>query len=180
MGRLYLIVDDGEIAPRRKKLPGRFIETWPDLYGEREYWMADESKAALDSAGTPIRAKLVVDADAVAVYYGPRLAAIDSLPREDSLRARVLSAHGIAVVCMTADTPAEGTSHSSQSPLDPVFFLRRPGGSAAHRWRLFTTKQDAVAWVLHSFPGDDEAAHWAHALLADSYEALLARHGAPG
>src|SRR3989442_14660997 len=140
VGRLYLIADVGEIAARRKQLPGRFIETWPDLYREREYWMTEDSKATLDSIGEPIRAKLVVDADAVPVYYGPRLVELDSLPREDSLRARVLSAHAIAVACITAETSPEGTSLSPQSPLDPVFFLRRPGGSAAHRWRLFTTK----------------------------------------
>ena len=180
MARLYLIADGGEIAARRQQLPGRFIETWPDLYGERQYWLTEDSKAVLDSVGEPIRATVAVDPDAVPVYYGPRLVEIDSLPREDSLRARVLSAHGIAVVCITADTPAGGTSVSPQSPLDPVFFLRRPGGGAAHRWRLFTTKQDAIAWVGQAIPGDAEAEDWARALRVENFEELLARHGTPG
>ena len=179
MDRLHLITGGSEIAARRARLPGRLIETWPDLYQGGDYWVGEETKAALDSCGEPIPAKLSLDARAVPIYYGPRLVDFDSLPREDSLRARVLSAHGIAAICITVDESGERTAHTPESPLDPIFFLRRPGGAAAHVWRLFTTKNEAVAWVARWFPSDVEAAEWASALPVESFEELLARRTAP-
>lgn len=178
MARLYLIADGGEIAARRKQLPGRFIETWPDLYREREYWMTEESKAALDSISEPIRAKLVVGAEAVPVYYGPRLVEIDSLPREDSLRARVLSAHGVAVAWITLNQFGERTVYEPQSPTDPIFFLRRPGGGTAHIWRLFRTRPEAIAYMREYYGKDPEAIEWAQTLPAENYEELLKHHAA--
>ncbi len=179
MGRLYLIADSGEIVERRKQLPGRLIEAWPDLYQPGDYWMDEESKVALDSVGDPIQPKLVLPGGAVPIYYGPRLGDLESLPREDSLQTRVLSAHGIAVVCVTVGSSGERAAHTPQSPLDPVFFLRRPGGSSAHVWRLFTTKREAMSWVAQSFPADPEAVDWATTLPVESYTDLLDRRAAP-
>ena len=46
---------------------------------------------------------LATPAEAVSIFHGPHLCDLESLPREESLRARVLSAHGIAVAWITLD-----------------------------------------------------------------------------
>ena len=179
MAQLYLIADDGEIARRRSRVPGRVIEAWPDLAQAGHYWMAETSKTALDAAGEPIRPKLVIDARRVPIYYGPRVIDLDSLPEEGSLQARVLSEHGIAVACVTVDAAGRRTSHTPRSPDDPTFFLRRVGGASAHLWRLFRTKAEALAWLPQEFPGDAEAVAWANALAVQTYDELIGRHAGP-
>ncbi len=114
------------------------------------------------------------------IYYGPRLLDVESLPLEESLQARVLSAHGIAVAWVTVDQFGERTTYRAESPLDPVFFLRRPGGGAAHQWRLFRTRQEAVTYMRESYGQDPEAGEWAGALPHESYDELLEHHGRRG
>ena len=90
VGRLYLVADSGEIARRRPLVPaGRLVEAWPDLHTRGEFWMGESAKALLDGAGTPLPAKLELDAAAVPVYYGPRLCDIDSLPADESRVAQL-------------------------------------------------------------------------------------------
>lgn len=103
-----------------------------------------------------------------------------SLPTEESLRARVLSAHGIAVAWTTLDQFGAAIEYQPESPLDPVFFLRRPGGAMAHRWRLFRTRQEAVVFMREFYGNDSEAGEWAASLPVESYETLLARYGGTG
>ena len=176
MTRLYLITDGAEIARRRQQLPGRLVEAWRDLSLADQYWVGDESKAALDSAGTPLKAVLSLDAGYVPVYYGPRLSDVDSLPSEGSLKARVLSARGLAVAWITVDQRGERTAYTPESPTDPIFFLRRPRGVTAHVWRLFRTRREAIEYVQENFRDDAEALHWTDNLPAESYDALMAEH----
>jgi hypothetical protein len=120
--------------------------------------------------------RLSLPDDAVPVFYGPRLCDVESLPREESLRARVLSMHGIAAAWITLDRFGERVSYEPKSPADPVFHLRRPGGGAGHLWRLFRSRREAVAWMTEAYGASSEGAEWARALPADDFDALLARH----
>jgi hypothetical protein len=177
MGRTYLSADGPEIARRRKLVPaGNLVEAWPDLYVAGDFWLGSESKALLDATGTPLRARLSLDGGFVPIYYGPRLCDLESLPLEESLQARALSARGVAVAWITLDRFGERTVHRAESPLDPVFFLRRPRGGAAHQWRLFRTKQEAVTYMRESYGNDSEAQDWASGLSVESYDELLERH----
>lgn len=177
MARLYLVADGGEIARRRPLLPrGRLVEAWPDLYTRGEFWMSESAKILLDGAGEPLPARLELAAAAVPVYYGPRLCDIDSLPAEDSLQTRVLSAHGIAVAWITLDRFGERNQYQAQTPTDPVFYLRRPGGSAAHVWRLFQTRSEASVYMAEYFGADTEARQWADAIEAGNWSEMIARH----
>jgi hypothetical protein len=121
-----------------------------------------------------------VDAAAVPVYYGPRLSDVESLPLEESLRARVLSARGIAVVWISYDQFGQRTVYEPTGPADPIFYLRRPGGTAAHIWRLFRTKPEARAYMAEYYGRDSEGREWAATLPAETYEDLLARHAQRG
>ncbi len=180
MSRVFLVPDGLEVARRRQRLaPGQFVEAWPDLYAAGMVWIAEESRRILQAATGALEAILAVDADAVAVYYGPRLTDLPSLPLEDSLKARILSAHGMAGAWITLDQFGERVVHRTESPLDPVFFLRRPGGVTTHQWRLFRTKAEAVRFMQEHYGSDPEANEWAAGLGLDSYERLLERHGRP-
>ena len=177
MSLLYLITDTGEIARRRPALPaGAVVEAWPDLYTPGHVWLGTESKQILDATGEPLAAVLSLDGDHVPIFYGPRLADIESLPTEESLRTRVLSAHGMAVAWITLDQFGERTEYQPDSPLDPTFFLRRRGGSAAHVWRLFRTRAEAGAFMRERYGNDLEAQAWAEKLGSEDFADLIGRH----
>jgi hypothetical protein len=177
MSRIFLVPDGGEIARRRQRLPaGQLVEAWPDLYVPGLVWIGEDARAALETATSALRPALSVDAASVTIYYGPRLTDLASLPAESSLKSRILSAHAVAAAWITLDQFGERVIHRTESPLDPVFFLRRPGGSATHQWRLFRTKPEAVAFMREHYGGDPEARDWADGLAVGSYDELLERH----
>jgi len=166
-----------EILRRRGLLPpGRIAEVWADHLAADILWVAEDSKTLLDSVGDPLAAALTLDADRVGLYYGPRLGDLDSLPPEDSVKARALSAHAIAAAWITLDRFGERTTYQPQSFTDPVFYLRRVGGGASHVWRTFSTRAQAVAYMRESYGDNDEAQSWAAALAADDFDQLITRH----
>lgn len=178
MSQLYLVAAGEEITRRRARLPaGSVIEAWADLYVPGRFWLGGESKTLLDSVGEPVPVELGLPASSVAIYYGPRLRDLDSLPPEESLKARVLSGHGIAVAWVTLDRFGERVAYQPTSPRDPVFHLRRRGGGVAHLWRLFPSRAAAVAYMAEAY-GDAEAMQWAEAVADEDFDALLQRHGA--
>lgn len=163
---------------RRALVPkGSVVEAWADLVGGGTFWVGEESKRLLDSAGeTPMTPQLSVPAEAVPIFYGPQLTDIESLPREESLRARVLSVHAIAVAWITLDRFGERVTYEPQGPADPIFHLRRPGGGAGHVWRRFETKADAIAFMREAYGADSEGSDWAATLEVEDFDALLKRY----
>jgi len=181
MSRIFLVADGLEIARRRQRLPkGQLVEAWPDLYLAGPVWMAEESRAILEAATGALETALTLEGDAVAIYYGPRLTDLGSLPTEASLKSRILSSHGMAAAWITLDQFGERVVHRADSPLDPIFFLRRPGGAVTHQWRLFRTRPEAVLFMSEHYGHDPEANDWAAGLAVASYDELLERHGRAG
>lgn len=182
MPRLYFMAGGDEMVRRRGRVPkGSVVEAWADLVGGGTFWVGEESKRLLDAAGeTPLPVQLSLPDAAVPVFYGPRLTDIESLPREESLRARVLSVHGIAVAWITLDRFGERISYEPKGPADPVFHLRRPGGGAGHVWRRFDSKREAIAFMRENHGAESEATEWAEALAVDDFESLLKRFGEKG
>jgi hypothetical protein len=179
MSRVYFVHDGNDMVKRRALVPrGAVVEAWADgAVGGGTFWVGEESKTLLDAAGAePMTAQLAVPAEAVAVFYGPHLCDLESLPREESLRARVLSAHGVAAAWITLDRFGQRVAHEPASPADPIFHLRRPGGGAGHVWRLFRSKGEAVTFMDEAYGADSEGAEWARALPADDFDALVKRH----
>src|SRR5262245_11830536 len=177
MSLVHLVQDNGEIARRRASLPaGSFVEAWPDLYTPGHVWLGAEAKQALDAAGTPLPSSLALEADHVPVYYGPHLTALESLPTEESLRARVLSGAGVAVAWITLDQFGQRTLARAEAPSDPTFFLRRRGGGPAHLWRLFRSRDEAIVFMREHYGSDPEAQAWAASLTAASFSDLIERH----
>ena len=177
MGRLYLMPDADEMVRRRGRVPkGSVVEAWADRDGGGAFWVGEDSRRLLDEADErPMRVRLAVVDEAVRIFYGPRLCDVESLPREESVRARVLSMHGIAVAWITLDRFGERISYEPPSPADPVFHLRRPGGGAGHVWRRFDGKREAIDFMREAYGADSEAADWAEQLVVDDFAALLRR-----
>jgi hypothetical protein len=120
--------------------------------------------------------RLSLPDDAVPIFYGPRLCDVESLPREESLRARVLSMHGIAAAWITLDRFGERVTYEPTSPADPIFHLRRPGGGAGHVWRRFETKREAIDFMREAYGAESEAFDWAESLPVDDFDTLLKRY----
>jgi hypothetical protein len=178
MSRLYFMAGGDEMVRRRALVPrGSVVEAWPDLTGGGTFWVGEESKRLLDAAGeAAMPPRLSLPAEAVPIFYGPQLCDIESLPREESLRARVLSVHAIAVAWITLDRFGERVTYQPQGPADPIFHLRRPGGGAGHVWRRFETKADALAFMREVYGAESEATEWAEGLEVEDFETLLKRH----
>jgi len=179
VSRLYFVLDGTEMVRRRARVPkGSVVEAWADTaMGGGTFWVGEDSKTLLDAAGEqPMPAQLAIPAEAVPIYYGPQLCDLESLPREESLRARVLSAHAVAVAWITLDASGQRTTHEAPSPADPVFHLRRPGGGAGHVWRCFRTKQEAIEWMRGVHGPESEGVEWARMLPADDFDGLVKRH----
>lgn len=177
MSHIYLVADRDEIARRRGQATGSLVEAWADLADPTHVWLSEESKAALDRLGPPLTCVLAIPERAIPVYYGPRLADLESLPSGASLRSRVLSVRGIAVAWATLDASGRRNEFQPASPADPTFHLRRPGTQRAHLWRLFRSRVDAVAWVAEYLLGDEEARQWAADLPASEFSDLVGRFG---
>jgi hypothetical protein len=177
MGRLYFMADGDEMVRRRARVPkGSVVEAWADRRGGGAFWVGDDSRRLLDAVGDrPMAVRLSLPDDAVRVFYGPRLCDVESLPREESLRARVLSMHGIAAAWITLDRFGERVTYEPTSPADPIFHLRRPGGGAGHVWRRFETKREAIDFMREAYGAECEAYEWAESLPVDDFDALLKR-----
>ena len=145
MVRLFLVTDRSEIDRRRRLLgPSEVVEVWEALHapdvtwlGDPElrriayqradaiptpglFWVGESAKAALDRTDVPLPHLLAVPEASVPVYYGPWLRDTESLPGEESLRARVLSARGIAVAWATYDQTGARLEYQPANPLDQV------------------------------------------------------------
>ncbi len=160
--------------------PGRLVETWQDLYVAGDFWLGESSKALLDATGEPLAVKLSLESDAIPIYYGPRLQDVESLPMEESLRARVLSAHGVAVAWISVDQFGQRVMHQPSGPSDPIFYLRRPAGTAVHVWRLFRTRREAHVYMAEYYGKDSEGRDWAEGLAVETFQELLERHARRG
>jgi len=181
VSRLYLTTEKDEIARRRGLVPkGEVVEAWADLVEPGALWLGEASKALLERASTPLAVRLSLPADSVAVYYGPQLSDVESLPREESLRARVVSGRGIAAAWITLDRFGQRNTFEPQSPADPVFNLRRVGGGRGHLWRLFRTKPEAIVYMVEAYGRESEGAEWAQALAVEDFDGLLKRHARQG
>jgi hypothetical protein len=178
---LYLVEGQDEVRRRRALAPaGQVVEAWADHRLAGAFWVGEASKRLLDAAGPPLPAAMTLPDDSVPVFYGPQLTDIESLPREESVRTRALSARGIAVAWITLDRFGERTTYQPSGMDDPVFYLRRVGGGAVHVWRVFRTRAEAVTYLTEAYGADSEAAAWAKRLPCDDFDQLVARYGRRG
>jgi hypothetical protein len=169
-------IDDGRaVRERQHALPkGTVVEAWLDVFEPGTVWVSEATKRLLDGGGPPLTPGAAVDSSRVSIFFPdePRDAA--SLPSEESLRARVVAGHGIAVAWYGSTSQAGGRPlPEPTSPEDAFFYLMKKGGSANHAWRLFRTRDEAVEFMARNFPDDARARAWAEALPVARYSELL-------
>jgi hypothetical protein len=175
---LYLVEGKDEVLRRRARVPaGHVVEAWADHRHPGAFWLCEEGKRLLDAVDTPLPARLTLPDESVPIYYGPKLCDIDSLPREDSVRTRALSAHGIAVAWITLDRFGERTTYEPATMDDPVFYLRRVGGGASHVWRVFRTSAEAVTYLTEAYGAGADSVEWARGLTITTFDELVTRYG---
>jgi hypothetical protein len=202
MPQLFLLTDRSEIERRRKLLgPGEVVEVWEALHpsdvswlGDPElrrvayqrggaiptpglFWVGESAKTALDQIGTPLAHLLAIPEASVPVYYGPWLRDTESLPSEESLKARVLSARGIAVAWATYDRLGARLDYQPADPLDPVFYLRRARTRVLHAWTMFRSRAEAVRYAAETLKGDADAGRWAAHIPSEDFDDLARRFG---
>jgi hypothetical protein len=177
MSRIYRIDNGKAVRERQRALPrGTVVEAWLDVFQAGVFWVSEATKRLLDGAGSPLASSASVEGSLISVFFPdePRDAA--SLPSEESLRARVVAGHGIAVTWYGTTAQAGGRPlPEPASPEDAFFYLMRMGGGANHVWRLFRTREEAVEFMTRHFPDDAKAKVWAEALPFRKYSELLSR-----
>jgi hypothetical protein len=175
---LYLVEGKDEVLRRRARVAaGRVVEAWADHHHPGAFWVGEESKRLLDTVDTPLPARLTLPDDSVPIFYGPQLCDLDSLPREESVRTRALSAGAIAVAWITLDRFGERTTYQPATMDDPVFYLRRVGGGFSHVWRVFRTRAEAVAYLTEAYGAGTDGVEWARALPVETFDELVTRYG---
>lgn len=165
----------------RERLKGRYVEIWSDVFEEGNFWVADEARAALEEVKIPFETVRQIPADRVKVYRAAHLHTDpESLPKEDSVRARVLAGHGIgAVLFFIGDgkmMPPEEPTH----PRDALFYLSKPGAKQYYLWRLFRSKEDAELHVTHKLKEDEGARDWVASFPVLSYSELAEKGDSEG
>lgn len=179
MGKLYLLADAAGIVERRQALPPTtYMELWQDLYHPGTVWVGEMGKRLLEDLGGDLKVIMVLNEVAIPVYYGPGLRDVGSLPMEESVRLRVAAGHGIAVAWITYGGQGQRRRHDPSSPLDPIFYLRRPSTNEAHLWCLFRAKGEALTFMAEHFAEDLEAQEWAADLSVEDFDGLVQRYGA--
>ena len=175
---LYLVEGKDEVLRRRARVPqGQIAEVWADHEHPGAFWLGEESKRLLDAVDAPLPARLTLPDDSVPIFYGPRLCDLDSLPREESVRTRALSAGAIAVAWITLDRFGERTTYQPATMNDPVFYLRRVGGGLSHVWRAFRTRAEAIIYLSETYGAETEGVGWARALPIETFDDLVKRYG---
>ena len=175
---LYLVEGKDEVLRRRARVPaGQVVEAWADHHHPGAFWLGEEGKRLLDAVDTPLPALLTLPDDSVPIFYGSRLCDLDSLPREESVRTRALSAGAIAVAWITLDRFGERTSYQPATMDDPVFYLRRVGGGFSHVWRVFRTRAEAVTYLTEAYGAGTDGVAWARGLPVETFDELVTRYG---
>ncbi|MBI2883991.1 MAG: hypothetical protein HYY11_08815 [Candidatus Methylomirabilis oxyfera] len=158
----------------RRVLKGRYVEIWSDVFEPGIFWVADDARQALEEAGIAFTTLTQVQSDRIPVYYAPHLRPDhESLPGEDSVRARVLAGHGIGAVLFFI---GDGTQMPPEEPIglkDALFYLSKPGAGYYYLWRLFRSKEDAEHYVARTFKDDEDATRWAASIPVTAYAELL-------
>lgn len=158
----------------RQALRGRYVEIWSDVFEPGIFWVADEAKMALEEARIPFTILAQIPTACVPVYFARHLQPDpESLPNEDSVKARVLAGHGIGAVLSFI---GDGQQMPPEEPTDPknaLFYLSGPGAKYYYLWRLFRSKEDAEHYVAQKLLGDEAAQRWTASIPVAAYGELL-------
>ena len=162
----------------RQALKGRYVEIWSDVFDEGIFWVADEARTALEEVKVPFKIIGQIPADRVKVYYAHHLQPDpESLPNEDSVKARVLAGHGVGAVLFFIGDGQTMPPEEPTGPRDALFYLIKPGARYYYLWRLFRSREDAEGYAAQKLKDDEPARAWAASIPVLCYKELLEKAG---
>lgn len=160
----------------RRVLEGRYVEIWSDVFDPGIFWVAEEARQALEEVGIAFAVLAEIPSDRIRVYHARHLHPDpESLPTEESIRARVLAGHGIGAVLVFI---GDGTQVPPEEPAgltDALFYLSKPGAGYYYLWRLFRSKEEAEQYVARMLRDDEDAKRWTASIPVTAYGDLLQR-----
>ena len=158
----------------RRVLKERYVEIWSDVFDPGVFWVADDARQALEEVGIAFTTLAYVQSNRIPVYYPLHLHPdTESLPSEDSVRARVLAGHGIGAVLFFI---GDGKQMPPEEPVglkDPLFYLSKPGAGYYYLWKLFRSKEEAEQYGAERLKDEAEAQRWAVSIPVMAYDELL-------
>lgn len=158
----------------RQVLQGRYVEIWSDVFEPGIFWVADEARQALEEVGITFTVLAQIPNERIAVYYARHLQPdLESMPGENSVKARVLAGHGIGAVLFFIGDRRQMPPEEPTDPKDTVFYLSKPGAGYYYLWRLFRSKEDAEYYVAQKLKDDEDAKRWAASIPVMAYAELL-------
>ena len=179
MSRIYRIDDGRSVRERRQALPkGSVVEIWPDVFEPGTFWVGEAAKRLLDATGVPLTPSATVESVRVPIFFPEEPPDADSLPSEESLRIRVLAGHGIAATWYGATSaPGARPLPEPASPEDAFFYLMKMGSRVNHVWRLFRTRDEALEFMVRTFPAAPAGRAWVENLPVARYSDLFRLEG---
>lgn len=158
----------------RQVLKGRYIEVWSDVFEPGILWVADEVRQALEEVGIPFTILTQIRSELIPIYHARYLQPDpESLPGEDSVKARVLAGHGIGAVLFFIGDGKQMPPEEPAGLKDALFFLSKPGAGYYYLWRLFRSKEEAEHYVAQTLKDDEDAKRWAASIPVMAYGELL-------
>lgn len=158
----------------RERLKGRYVEIWADVFEEGIFWVGDEAKAVLEEVKVAFRVLNRIPAGRITIFHAARLAPDpESLPNEQSVRARTLAGHGLGAVLVFVGDGQQMPPEEPSSPKDALFSLSKPGANQYYLWRLFRSKEDAEHYVSQKLKDDEGAKGWVASIPVAAYGELL-------
>ncbi len=91
---------------------------------------------------------------------------------EDPLKALALAYRAIGLACVGINGDAKPDFSDG---VDKYSYFTAPAGHT-FIWRLFTEREEAIAYMAERFAGDDSAAEWAETLPLKSSSELVSYH----
>ncbi|MEM8996597.1 MAG: hypothetical protein AAGF23_17565 [Acidobacteriota bacterium] len=129
-----------------------------------------ETKDAMERHDVPYNGLAEEDGIRVSVFHS-ELSREELSDYEDSLKALALSYRAIAVLCVGVN----GEKLDFSDGIERYTYFNAPAGHV-FVWRLFSSREEASAYVEERFPSDVAAAEWARSLPIGSNEELVGYH----
>ncbi len=130
-----------------------------------------ETKDAMDRHDVPYAQLADEDGIRLSVHHSP-LSSEELGEFEDPLKALALACRAIGLVCVGIN--GDGKPDFSDG-VEKYSYFTAPAGHT-FLWRLFTEREEAIAYMAERFAGDAAAAEWAETLPLASSEELVSYH----
>ncbi len=169
----YITVEDesllGEVFPRFED--DTYAIAYKVLDTDDVFVTTAETKDAMDRHDVPYAHLADEDGIRLAVHHSA-LSSEELGEFEDSLKALALAYRAIGLACVGINGDAKPDFSDG---VEKYSYFTAPAGHT-FLWRLFTEREEAIAYMAERFADDDSAAEWAETLPLTSSAELVSYH----